>query len=168
MSETGESLPSSVAGKYLTFAVSKERYGLEILKVQEIIKITSITSVPRCPSFIKGVINLRGKIIPVLDLRSKFNIESIPYDDKTCIIVINIDSNSQKTAIGIIVDTVLEVIDFNSTDIQPAPDYGRHLASEFIVGMGNKDNKLNILVDIEKIVTNQEVATLAEFRDSTT
>lgn len=153
---------TSAAGKYLTFAVSEERYGLEILKVQEIIKVTSITHVPKCPPFIKGVINLRGKIIPVMDLRLKFGIASIPYDEKTCIIVINITKGDQRIAIGVIVDTVLEVINFVPAEIEPPPNYGKHFSDQFIIGMGKKDELLNILLDIEKVVTDQESAKLSE------
>jgi purine-binding chemotaxis protein CheW len=156
---------SSVAGKYLAFALSKERYGLEILKVQEIIKVAHITSVPKCPSYIKGVINLRGKIIPVIDLRMKFGIEPIPYDDKTCIIVINITKGEQRIAIGIIVDTVLEVINFTASEIEPAPQYGSHLHSHFVIGMGKKMDHLNILIDIERVITETDSATAASLTE---
>lgn len=147
---------STLAGKYLTFTISAERYGLDILKVQEIIKVTHITKVPKSPAFIKGVINLRGKIIPVIDLRVKFGIESIPYDERTCIIVINMTLGDQRISIGAIVDTVLEVINFSNKEIELAPDYGEHIESNFILGMGKKDNNLNILIDIDKIVGDRE------------
>ncbi|MFN8389443.1 MAG: chemotaxis protein CheW [Bdellovibrionota bacterium] len=153
----------AAAGKFLTFSISKERYGVEILRVQELIGVTHITHVPRCPEFIKGVINLRGKIIPVFDLRLKFGIEPIPYDEKTCIIVVNVNKGEQKLAIGVIVDTVLEVVNLAAEEIEPAPNYGSQLDSQFIVGMGKKDGHLNILVDIQKILTesdNQQLAAL--------
>lgn len=152
MDTATENQALSVAGKYLTFMVSKERYGIEILKVQEIIKVAQITSVPKCPDFVKGVINLRGKIIPVFDLRTKFHIDSIPYDEHTCIIVINITNESQKLSIGVIVDTVLEVISFSQSEIEPAPNYGTHIDANFITGLGKKDEFLNILIDIEKVI----------------
>lgn len=161
MSELATSTQPSIAGKFLAFTISKERYGLEILKVQEIIKVTHITSVPKCPPFIKGVINLRGKIIPVNDLRIKFGIEPIPYDDRTCIIVINMTSGGQRIAVGVIVDTVLEVINFLPSEIEPPPNYGTHLDAQFIVGMGKKDNFLNILVDIEKVISEQEASNIS-------
>ena len=151
----------SGAGKYLTFTISTERYGLEILKVQEIIKVANITKVPKSPQFIKGVINLRGEIIPVVDLRIKFGINPIPYDDRTCIIVINLTLGEQRISLGVIVDTVLEVINFLPNEVEPAPNYGDHLDSHFIVGMGKKDDHLNILVDIDKIVGDQESIAIA-------
>lgn len=155
-----QSLPAG--GKYLAFAMSQERYGLEILKVQEIIGVVHITPVPRCPDYIKGVINLRGKIIPVFDLRMKFGLESIPYDEKTCIIVVHVNKGDQKIAIGIIVDTVLEVTSLTAADIEPAPNYGTQLDTSFITGMGKKDGNLSILIDIEKVISDSETAHLSE------
>lgn len=151
----------SAAGKYLTFAISKERYGLEILRVQEIIGVPHITPVPRCPEFIRGVINLRGKIIPVLDLRTKFGIPSIPYDEKTCIIVTNVSKGDQKLSVGVIVDTVLEVTDLAASDIEPPPNFGSQLDARFIIGIGKKDDALNILIDIQRVITESETDQLA-------
>ena len=149
------------SGKYLTFALSKERYGLEILKVQEIIGVPNITKVPKCPSYIKGVINLRGKIIPVIDLRLKFKIDSIPYDEKTCIIVVTMQKSDQKISVGVIVDTVLEVVNFEPKHVEPAPDYGATLDTKFIIGLGRKENEIvNILIDIEKILSDGDAAAL--------
>lgn len=145
-----------VHGKYLTFMISKERYGIDILAVQEIIGITSITTVPRCPDFIKGVINLRGRIIPVIDLRLKFGIEPIPYNDRTCIIVVHLHRDGQVVPAGVIVDTVLEVINFGPEDIEPPPNYGESIDTSFIVGMGKHDAGLNILIDIEKALSASE------------
>ena len=166
MNQVAATTGSALSGKFLTFAVSKERYGIEILKVQEIIKVAQITPVPKCPAFLKGVINLRGKIIPVMDLRTKFNIESIPYDDKTCIIVINVTKDNTSISLGVIVDTVLEVINFGTDEIEVAPNYGSNLDSGFIVGMGKKDGLLNILIDIEKVISDSESAKLAAMASS--
>lgn len=153
----------ALPGKYLTFAISKERYGLEILKVQEIIGVPHITKVPRCPEFVRGVINLRGKIIPVVELRRKFDLESLPFDDKTCIIVVNIQKGEHKIATGVIVDTVLEVMDFANKDLEGAPDYGVQLDSSFILGIGRKENNpLTILIDIEKVLTSSDATKLVE------
>ena len=150
------------SSKYLTFAVSKERYGIEILAVQEIISVTGITKVPRCPDYIKGVINLRGRIIPVIDLRLKFGLKSIPYDEKTCIIVVRISRDNQVVTVGVIVDTVLEVIDFSPEEIEDAPNYGTQIDSNFLTGMGKRADTLNILVDIQKILTSAEHEKLSE------
>lgn len=162
MNQVSGTIEVAKAGKYLTFTVSKERYGIDIVKVQEIIKIAHITFVPKCPSYLKGVINLRGKIIPVIDLRLKFGIEPIPYDDKTCIIVINMVENDTKLAVGLIVDTVLEVIDFAHSEIEPAPRYGATVNSRFIIGMGKRDNLLNILIDIEHVVSDGDVGSIGD------
>lgn len=154
-----------LSGKYLTFALSKERYGIEILKVQEIIGVPSITRVPKALPHIKGVINLRGKIIPVIDLRLKFGIEPLEYNERTCIIVVNIMAGEQRVAIGVIVDTVLEVLAFGDTDIEPSPDFGTQLDTSFILGMAKRDEHLNILIDIEKLLSaadNSSIQELAE------
>lgn len=150
-----------LAGKYLTFAVSNERYGFSILKVQEIIKVPHITTVPKCPGHIKGVVNLRGKIIPVIDLRMKFNMESAPYDEKTCIIVTNVTVADQQLLVGVVVDTVLEVINFAASELTASPTYGANLDSQFIVAMGTRDNYLNILIDIDSVITHQDGGQIA-------
>jgi purine-binding chemotaxis protein CheW len=130
--------------------LSEEKYGLQILKVQEIIGLMHITQVPQSPSYIKGVINLRGKIIPVVDLRVKFDIESIPYDEKTCIIVVECNIAGKVLSVGVVVDTVLEVMTFDGSKIEPAPDFGKSLETGFILGMGRTtDNNVIILIDID-------------------
>ena len=144
----------SAAGKYLAFPLSRERYGIEILKVQEIIGVSTITRVPRSSNHLKGVINLRGKIIPVVDLRLKFGLPPIPYDQKTCVVVVNIVKDHEKMAVGVIVDTVQEVMHFDDSQIEPAPDYGVALESSFIMGMGRKNSDpVIVLIDIEKILS---------------
>lgn len=154
---------SNLAGKYLTFSLASERYGLEILKVQEIIGVPTITRIPKCPDYIKGVINLRGRIIPLVDLRIKFGLEPVPYDEKTCIVVVNIPTDAQVMSIGVIVDTVLEVLNFQGSDIEPAPDYGMQIDAKFIVGMAKRENSdLNILVDINKALNDADRAVLAK------
>lgn len=139
----------TLAGKYLTFMLAGERYGLEILKVQEIIGIANITWVPRVSSALRGVINLRGKIIPVVDLRVQFGIPARAYDERTCIIVVSLTHAGQSVLVGIIVDTVLEVLSFTTDKIEPAPDYGSQVNSRFIIGMGVQEGTLNVLIDIE-------------------
>ena len=142
----------SACGRHLTFAVSNERYGINILKVQEIIGLSPITKVPKSKSYLKGVINLRGKIVPLIDLRLKFGIEEIPYNEKTCVIVVNVKKGEDSISVGVIVDTVLEVIDFAPSDVEPAPEYGNGVDVEFITGMGKRDDNLNILIDIETVL----------------
>ena len=142
---------STRAGKYLTFALDEEEYGLEILKVREIISMSEITSVPKTPEFVKGVINLRGKVIPVIDLRLKFTVEEIPYTDETCIIVVNVDG----VEMGIIVDHVSEVLDIVAGDIEDPPAFGGNVDMDFILGMGKSDQRVTILLDIEKVLGGQ-------------
>ena len=149
---------SAASGKYLTFALSQERYGMEILKVQEIIGVTHITKVPKADSYIKGVINLRGKIIPVVDLRLRFNLEEIPYNERTCIIVVTIPRGDHKIAVGVIVDTVLEVTSFDRSTIEDAPEYGSSLDTQFILGIGKKvENELVVLIDICKVLNAEAI-----------
>ena len=150
-----------VAGKYLTFSLGKEKYGLEILKVQEIIGVMNITRVPRSPGAIKGVINLRGKIIPVIDLRLKFNMEEKEYDGKTCIIVVNLEVGGSKLPVGIIVDTVLEVTNYSAEEIEASPDYGVTVETNFILGMGqSRESQVTILINIDKALNGEELAGL--------
>jgi purine-binding chemotaxis protein CheW len=150
-----------LAGKYLTFALSNERYGFSILKVQEIIKVPHITTVPKCLNYIKGVVNLRGKIIPVIDLRIKFNMASAPYDNKTCIIVTNVMLADQPLLVGLVVDTVLDVINFMPSELTASPTYGDNLQSQFFIAMGTRDSILNILIDIDRVVAHQNSGDLA-------
>jgi purine-binding chemotaxis protein CheW len=143
---------STRAGKYLTFALAEEEYGLEILKVREIISMSEITSVPKTPQFVKGVINLRGKVIPVIDLRLKFAMEEIPYADETCIIVVDVDG----IEMGIIVDHVSEVLDISGGDIEDPPAFGGSVNTDFILGMGKTDQRVTILLDIEKVIGSED------------
>lgn len=138
-----------LSGKYLTFVLGKEEYGLEILAVREIIGIMDITEVPQTPSFVTGAINLRGKVIPVINLRIKFGMAETDYTKETCIIVVEADN----VLIGIIVDTVSEVIDITDNDIEPAPSFGSRIKFDFILGMGKVKDKVKILLDIEKVLS---------------
>ena len=147
-------------GKYLTFTLENEEYGIGILKVKEIIGMMSITSVPRTPEFVKGVINLRGKVIPVLDLRLKFNMGEIPYTDRTCIIVVEIDSESATVLIGIVVDAVSEVLNIKESNIEDTPTFGTSLNTDYILGMAKTEGSVKILLDIDKVLNQQEIARL--------
>ena len=148
------------AGKYLTFKLGAEEYGLEILKVQEIIKMMDITKVPRTPEFVRGVINLRGKVIPVVDLRLKFAMEGNDTTDKTCVIVVQVRHAAGSVTMGTIVDEVSEVLDINGEQIEPAPEFGTAVDTAFILGMGKIGKKVVMLLDIDKVLSSGEVATL--------
>ena len=140
-------------GKYLTFGLGQEEYGLEILKVREIIGYMDITSVPQTPDYVMGVINLRGQVIPVVNLRLKFGMGSIDRTEETCIIVVEIDQEDQQISTGIIVDRVSEVLDISSQDIQESPEFGSKVDTEFILGMGKIGDTVKILLDIDKVIS---------------
>lgn len=148
------------AGKYLTFKLAAEEYGLEILKVQEIIKMMEITKVPRTPDFVRGVINLRGKVIPVVDLRLKFGMESKETTDKTCVIVVQVRRQESVVTMGIIVDEVSEVLDISGEEIEDAPSFGTSVDTRFILGMAKAKGSVKILLDINKVLASEEIAAL--------
>lgn len=148
------------SGKYLTFRLGDEDYGLEILKVQEIIKMQSITKVPRSPEYVSGVINLRGKVIPVINLRSKFSMEKVDDSEKTCIIVVQIRSKENVLTTGVVVDEVSEVLDIREEEIEPAPAFGGDIEEAFILGMAKAKGSVKILLDIDKILSFQDVTQL--------
>ena len=139
-------------GKYLTFKLANEEYGVEILKVREIIGVMDITTVPKMPPDMKGVINLRGKVIPVIDLRLKFGLDELAHTDQTCIIVVDVGKE-----IGIIVDTVSEVLDIPGGNIEPAPSVGAAVNTSFILGMGKVGEAVKILLNIDRVLTSDEI-----------
>ena len=144
-------------GKYLTFALGSEEYGLEILKVREIIGYMEITAVPQTPSYVKGVINLRGQVIPVIDLRTKFGMETANITEETCIIVVEIRQDGRKFSTGIVVDHVQEVLDIDGENIEEAPQFGSTVNTDFILGIGKVGNSVKILLDIDKVLGNCEL-----------
>ncbi len=152
-------------GKYLTFALSGEEYGLEILKVREIFGILPITQVPHVPRDVKGVINLRGQVISVVDLRLKFNMESTEQTDETCIIVVEIAKGERSTNIGIIVDKVEEVLDIAAANIEDAPAFGGVVNTEFILGLAKVEDSVKILLDIDKVLAPDESAAISASSD---
>lgn len=149
---------SAFSGMYLTFQLGGETYGLEILKVQEIIGMMNVTRVPRTPNFVRGVINLRGKVIPVVDLRLKFGLESKEDTNRTCIIVVQVARGNESVTMGILVDEVSEVLDINGEQIEPAPTFGDTVSTDFILGMGKVAQKVVMLLDVEKVLSSGEIA----------
>lgn len=141
-------------GKYLTFSLDAEEYGLEILKVREIIGIMDITSIPQMPPYVKGVINLRGKVIPVIDLRLKFGLAPTEYTEQTCIVVVDVGS-----LVGVIVDTVQEVLNIDAAQIDPPPPLGASVDTSFVMGMGKVKDDVKILLDIDKVLASAELTT---------
>ena len=143
-------------GKYLIFSLGQEEYGIGILKVKEIIGILPITPVPRTPGYMKGVINLRGKVIPVVDLRSKFGMEGKEYSERTCIIVVEIRGSAGQVLMGIVVDAVSEVLNIRGTDIEDTPTFGVKLDTDYILGLAKTDKALKILLDIDRVFQSEE------------
>ncbi len=140
-------------GKFLTFALSNEEYGIEILKVREIMGIMEITPVPQTPDYMKGVINLRGKVIPIIDLRLKFAMPEVEHTKETCIIVAEVGT----AQVGVIVDSVSEVTDIKGEDIEEAPSFGQGIDTNFIMGLGKTKKKIVILLDIERVLATEEL-----------
>ncbi len=149
-----------LAGKYLTFRLAEEEYGIEILKVQEIIKMMDITKVPRMPDFVRGVINLRGKVIPVIDLRLKFGMEAKETTDKTCVVVVQLKGAASKITMGAIVDEVSEVLDISGEQIEPPPEFGTTVDTAFILGMGKVGKKVIMLLDVDRVLSAKELSAL--------
>ena len=145
-------------GKYLTFTLAEEEYGIGILKIKEIIGMMPITSVPQTPEFLKGVFNLRGKVIPVVDLRLRFSMESIDYTERTCIIVVEIEAQSGTVMIGIVVDAVSEVLNIKGEDIVDTPTFGTSLNTDYILGMAKMEGGVKILLDINRILGSEEIS----------
>ena len=150
-------------GKYLTFTLAEEEYGIGILKIKEIIGMMPITTVPQTPEFVKGVINLRGKVIPVIDLRLRFGMGEIDYTERTCIIVVDvveIDGQAGTVLIGIVVDSVSEVLNIKGDDIEDTPTFGTKLNTEYILGMAKMEGGVKILLDIDRVLNSEEIAVL--------
>ncbi len=152
--QTQESLGAAreKEGKYLTFALANEEYGLEILKVREIIGYIDVTAVPQTPHFIKGVINLRGQVIPVVDLRAKFGMETAEVTEQSCIIVVEITHGTRTCSTGIVVDHVQEVLDIAGSAIEEAPQFDASVNTDFILGMGKVGDSVKILLDIDRVL----------------
>jgi purine-binding chemotaxis protein CheW len=164
MAETVESKAAAIMeekeGKYLTFSLDREEYGIGILKIKEIIGMMTITTVPQTPSFVKGVINLRGKVIPVIDLRKRFGMEPMDYTERTCIIVVEIESASGMIFIGVVVDSVSEVLSVLNENIEDTPTFGTKLNTDYILGMAKFEKGVKILLDIDKVLNSDEIQLL--------
>jgi purine-binding chemotaxis protein CheW len=146
----------SVGGKFLTFFLADEEYGIEILKVQEIIGMMDITTVPRTPFFIRGVINLRGKVIPIIDLRLKFGMETVEKTEETCIIVVR----ARGVEMGVVVDRVSEVLDIVSDNIDEVPSFGAEVDTSYLLGIAKAEGRVRLLLAIDQVLSSQEVIEL--------
>jgi purine-binding chemotaxis protein CheW len=150
------------AGKYLTFQLVQEEFGIGVLKVREIMGLQEITAVPQTPAHVKGVINLRGKVIPVIDLRLKFGLPQGEYSQRTCIIVAQVQGESGPIQMGVIVDGVSEVLSLTGTEIEDTPDFGEDSAGHYLLGMAKVKGKVKILLDIDKVLSSHDLRNLAE------
>ena len=165
VSNSGE---GEAAGKYLTFKLAEEEYGLQILKVREIIGMMDVTPVPRTPDFIRGVINLRGKVIPVIEIRGKFKLDRIEDTGKTCIIVVQVERQETEVTMGIIVDEVSEVLDISPDQLEPSPEFGTRIDTDFILAIGKVNDKVIMLLDIDQILSSGELEQIGEAKEKST
>jgi purine-binding chemotaxis protein CheW len=149
--------PDHRTGKYLTFGLGNEEFAIQVMGVREIMGIQEITAVPQMPAYVKGVLNLRGKVIPIVDLRLKFGLPEIDYTARTCIIVAQIHNQAGKLQMGIIVDGVSEVLTLQGADIEDTPDFGNGVETPYILGMAKIKNKVKILLDLNMVLTAQEM-----------
>jgi purine-binding chemotaxis protein CheW len=152
---------AALAGKYMTFKLAEEAYGLEILRVREIIRFMEVTRVPRTREFIRGVINLRGKVIPVVDLRLKLGLESCATTEQSVIIVLNVETAGRSLTMGVLVDEVLEVLSITEAQIEPPPPFGAGaLDTSFLLGVGKAGDRVLLLVDIGRVLTGEDASDL--------
>jgi purine-binding chemotaxis protein CheW len=150
------------AGKYLTFQLGNEEFGIRVLKVREIMGLQEITAVPQTPAHIKGVINLRGKVIPVIDLRLKFGLQNAEYGQRTCIIVAQVQGESGPILMGVVVDGVSEVLNLTGPEIEDTPDFGEDAAGKYLLGMAKVKGKVKILLDIDQVLSSHDLRGLRD------
>jgi len=151
--QAGRAAPA-MPNEFLTFTLGQEEYGVDILKVQEIRGYDTVTRIPEAPEFIKGVINLRGTIVPVVDMRLKFRLDSAEYNEFTVMIILNV----ARRVVGMVVDGVSDVMQLSAEQIRPAPEFGSSVNTRFITGIGTLDQRMLILIDIEKLMSSQDMA----------
>ncbi len=157
-SEAGNAArPDDRTGKYLVFPLGREEYGIRVLKVREIMGLQDVTAVPQTPAYVKGVINLRGKVIPVVDLRMKFGLPAIEYGQRTCIIVVQVEGAAGPMLTGIVVDGVSEVLNIAAADVEDTPDFGREAQTPYLLGMAKIKGKVKILLDIDEVLNTREL-----------
>ncbi|MBK5929721.1 chemotaxis protein CheW [Halochromatium salexigens] len=147
--------------QYLVFSLGEEEYAIDILKVQEILGYENVTRIANAPEFIKGVTNLRGVIVPIVDLRIKFNLDKVDYDGQTVVIVVNVSER----IVGIVVDGVSDVMTLTPDQIKPAPEFGMSLSSDFLSGLGSLENRMLVLVDIDKLLNSKEMSLVDQVGD---
>lgn len=153
---------SSIPSQYLTFMLDHEQFAVDISKVREVLEFTSVTKVPRTPEFMRGVINLRGSVVPVVDLRLKFGLTRTESTIDTCVIITEVEARGEKTVLGALADSVQEVIELEPESIEPPPRMGTRVNIDFIRGMGKRDEKFMIILDIDRVLTEEEIRSVAQ------
>jgi purine-binding chemotaxis protein CheW len=162
MSTASSGTASHLAGKYLTVVLDNEAYGIGVLKVREIIRMQKITPVPQMPVFVKGVINLRGRVIPIVDMRVKFGLKA-EFAERTCIVVVQVKlPNDQNVQMGLIVDSVEEVVTLNANEIEPTPEFGTKVNTEYLLGMAKVKGAVKTLLDIDRVVAPETVQAVVQ------
>ena len=151
-----------LAGKYLTFTLGNEGYGIPILKVKEIIGIMRITDLPNLPSYLKGVVNLRDRVIPIMDLRLKFSMHPQDNTERTCIVVVEVMQPTGAILLGLLVDGVSEVVNYTGEEIEAPPALGSDQGGRYILGLAKRNDQVKILLDIDRVVSNEDVISLAD------
>ena len=157
VAESTSSAIGNMANEFLTFRLGNEEYGIEILKVQEIRGYDTVTHIANAPEFIKGVVNLRGNIVPIIDMRIKFKLEKADYDQFTVVIILTVSGR----VVGIVVDAVADVINLNAEQMRPAPQFGATINAEYIMGLGTVEERMLILMDIEKLMNSGEMGLIS-------
>jgi purine-binding chemotaxis protein CheW len=148
--------------QYLTFLLANEECAISILKVREIIEYETVTTVPKMPQWVRGVINLRGAVVPVVDLGAKFNMEQKPLSKTTCIVIVETQFENQETIVGLLADAVSQVMELSPDDIQPVPDFGTRVNMDYLLGMAKSGRKFALLLDVDKVLTTEELHDLSE------
>lgn len=156
------SVATATAGKYLTFSLADEHYGLEILRVQELVGLLPVTRVPRLPAFVAGVVNLRGRVIPLVDLRLCFGMSASAMDDRTCVVVVKVERGDDRLAVmGLMVDEVSDVVSLSEEVIEPTPEFGTAVDTSFVQGVGRLDDRVVLLLDIDRVLSSGELDAIA-------
>lgn len=159
-------LDAARAGKYLIFHLGREQFGIQVLKVREIMGLQDITAVPHTPTFVKGVFNLRGKVIPVIDLRLRFHMPEIEYSPRTCIIVVSLLGSDEPIPMGLVVDGVAEVINIAEADIEATPTFGSDLDTSYLLGIAKTRGEVRLLLDIDRALTVEQFEAFAKLSDA--
>jgi purine-binding chemotaxis protein CheW len=160
--DTGAAAVTGQVSQFLTFSLGAEEYGVDILRVQEIRGWHQVTRVPNAPSYLLGVLNLRGVIVPIIDMRMRFNLDKVEYTPVTVIIVLSVKTANGSHVFGVVVDSVSDVLDVTANDIKPTPDFGTAMNTEFISGLATANERMVMLLDIDKLLSQEELSTLAD------